>query len=65
MKIITMDGQVHTLGNNTMESPGYDLTALMNGSEGMLAIITEIRVLLRVRPPVARVILAAFVDRDL
>ena len=60
MKIITMDGQVHTLGNNTMESPGYDLTALMNGSEGMLAIITEIRVLLRVKPPVARVILAAF-----
>ncbi|MDX2476824.1 MAG: FAD-linked oxidase C-terminal domain-containing protein [Gammaproteobacteria bacterium] len=62
MKIITMDGQVHTLGNNTMESPGYDLTALMNGSEGMLAIITEIRVLLRVKPPVARVILAAFDD---
>jgi glycolate oxidase len=62
LKIITMDGQVLTLGNNTLESPGYDLMAIMNGSEGMLAIITEIRVRLRVKPPSARVLLAAFDD---
>ena len=62
MRIITMDGQVHQLGNNTMESPGYDLMAILTGSEGMLGIITEIRVQLRVKPPVARVMLAAFDD---
>ena len=62
LKVITIDGHVHTLGNNTLESPGYDLTALMNGSEGMLAMITEIRVRLRVKPPIVRVILAAFDD---
>ncbi len=62
LKIITMDGHVHTLGNNTLESPGYDLMAILNGSEGMLAIITEIRVRLRVKPPSARVMLAAFDD---
>jgi len=32
LKIITMEGQVLTLGNNTLESPGYDLLAIMNGS---------------------------------
>ncbi len=62
LKIITMEGQVLTLGNNTLESPGYDLLAILNGSEGMLAIITEIRVRLRVKPPSARVMLVAFDD---
>jgi glycolate oxidase len=62
MKIITMDGQILSLGNNTLEPPGYDLMAILTGSEGMLAIITEIRVRLRVTPPVARVMLAAFDD---
>ena len=62
MKIITMDGQILSLGNNTLEPPGYDLMAILTGSEGMLAIITEIRVRLRVTPPVARVLLAAFDD---
>ena len=62
LKIITMEGQLIELGNNTLEAPGYDLMAILTGSEGMLAIITEIRVRLRVKPPVARVILAAFDD---
>ena len=62
MKIITIDGQIQNLGNNTLESPGYDLMAILTGSEGMLAIITEIRVQLRVKPPIARVMLAAFDD---
>jgi glycolate oxidase len=62
MRIITMDGHVHQLGSNTMEAPGYDLMAILTGSEGMLGIITEIRVQLRVKPPAARVMLAAFND---
>jgi glycolate oxidase len=62
LKVITMQGHVITLGNNTLEAPGYDLMAILNGSEGMLAIITEVRVRLRVKPPSARVMLAAFDD---
>ncbi len=60
LKIITMDGQIHKLGSNTLESPGYDLLATMNGSEGMLGIITEIRVRLLVKPQTAQVMLIAF-----
>ena len=62
LKVITMEGHVVSLGNNTLEAPGYDLMAILNGSEGMLAIITEVHVRLRVKPPSARVMLAAFDD---
>lgn len=62
LKIITMDGEVLVLGNNSLESEGYDTLAILNGSEGMLAIITEVRVRLLVKPPTARVMLVAFDD---
>ena len=43
-------------------APGYDLLALINGSEGLLAVITEITVKLLPKPQLAQVALAAFDD---
>jgi glycolate oxidase len=57
-----MDGELVTLGGKTLDSPGYDLLALMNGSEGMLGVIVEITVKLLPKPESARVLLAAFDD---
>ncbi len=62
LKMVTMEGELLTIGAETLDSPGYDLLALMTGSEGMLGIIVEVTVKLLPRPERAQVILAAFDD---
>ncbi len=60
VKIITVEGELVTLGASALDSPGYDLLGLIAGSEGMLGIIVEIVVRLLPRPETVNVILAAF-----
>ena len=62
LKIITIDGELMTIGGSGLDSPGYDLLALMTGSEGMLAVIVEVTVKLLPKPERAQVLLAAFDD---
>ena len=62
LKIITMDGELVTIGGSGLDSPGFDLLALMTGSEGMLGVIIEVTVKLLPIPQRAQVILAAFDD---
>jgi len=62
LKIVTVDGELLTIGSETLDSPGYDLLALMTGSEGMLGIIVEVTVKLLATPERAQVVLAAFDD---
>jgi len=58
--IVTIDGERIEIGNKALDSSGYDLLALLNGSEGMLGVVVEIVVKLLVKPPATKVILAAF-----
>lgn len=60
LKIITIDGELMTIGSCAFDSAGYDLLALMTGSEGLLGIIVEITVKLLPVPESAQVLLAAF-----
>lgn len=60
LKIITAQGELVELGGLGLDNPGYDLLALLNGSEGLLGIIVEVTVKLLVQPPVAKVVMAAF-----
>ena len=62
LKVLTIEGDELTIGCNALDSPGYDLLALLTGSEGLLAIITEVTVKLLPLPAVAKVILASFDD---
>jgi glycolate oxidase len=62
LKIVTIDGELITIGSHGLDSPGYDLLALMTGSEGMLGIIVEVTVKLLPKPERAQVLLAAFDD---
>ncbi len=62
LEILTIDGEALTIGSDALDAPGFDLLALLTGSEGLLAIITEITVKLLPKPAVAKVILAAFDD---
>ncbi|WP_455208225.1 FAD-linked oxidase C-terminal domain-containing protein [Kaarinaea lacus] len=62
LKVVTIDGDIITIGGSGFDAPGYDVLALMTGSEGMLGIIVEITVKLLPKPEYAQVILAAFDD---
>lgn len=62
LKVLTIDGDELTIGCDAFDSPGYDFLALLTGSEGMLAIITEITVKLLPIPSVAKVMMASFDD---
>lgn len=62
IKIVTAAGELLTIGTQALDSPGYDLLALMTGSEGLLGIIVEVTVKLLPKPERAQVILAAFDD---
>jgi glycolate oxidase len=62
LEVITMQGDHLTIGSDALDSPGYDLLALMTGSEGLLGVITEITVKLLPKPEAAKVMLAAFDD---
>ncbi len=60
LEVITIDGERLTIGSDALDAPGYDLLALMTGSEGLLAVIVEITVRLLPKPERAQVVLAAF-----
>jgi glycolate oxidase len=60
LKVITADGELLTIGGQSLDAPGYDLLALMTGSEGMLGIVVEVTVRLLPVPQRAQVMLAAF-----
>ena len=62
LKILTMDGELLELGGKTLDAPGYDLLALLHGSEGLLGVIVEVTVKLLPKPERAQVVLAAFSD---
>src|SRR5439155_7779280 len=59
---VLITGEVVEFGGDALDSPGYDLLALINGSEGLLAVITEVTVKLLPKPHLAQVALAAFDD---
>ncbi len=58
----TIDGEAVDFGSEALDSPGYDLLALAIGSEGLLAVTTEVTVKLLPKPETARVVMASFDD---
>ncbi|MBI4756625.1 MAG: FAD-binding protein [Betaproteobacteria bacterium] len=62
VRAVTLDGEALELGSAALDAPGFDLLALIHGSEGLLAVITEITVRLTPRPETAQVVMAAFDD---
>ncbi|MEK7844760.1 MAG: FAD-binding protein, partial [Pseudomonadota bacterium] len=62
LRVLTIDGECLEIGGESLDSAGYDLLALMTGSEGMLGIVTEITVKLIPVPEKAQLVMAAFDD---
>jgi len=58
----TASGEPITFGSEALDVSGYDLLNVLVGSEGMLAVITEVTVKLVPKPMLARCIMASFDD---
>jgi glycolate oxidase len=57
-----MDGEPVDFGSAALDAAGLDLISVIVGSEGMLAVITEVTVKLVPKPQLARCIMASFGD---
>ena len=62
IKGFTASGEPVEFGSEALDSPGLDLLAVVIGSEGMLAVATEVTVRLVPKPLLARCIMASFDD---
>ncbi len=60
LRVVLMTGEIVELGSDALDAPGYDLLALMIGSEGLLGIVTEVTVKLTPKPQLAQVAMASF-----
>jgi len=64
VRAVLITGEIVEFGADALDAPGYDLLALATGSEGLLAVITQITVKLLPKPQFAQVALAAFDDLE-
>ena len=62
LRVATIEGEIVEIGSDALDAPGYDLLALMTGSEGLLGVVTEVTVKLLPDPEFAQVVMAAFDD---
>ena len=60
VRALTAAGEVLEFGGRALDCPGLDLLAVIVGSEGMLAVTTEVTVKLVPLPQLARCIMASF-----
>jgi glycolate oxidase len=60
LKAVLMNGEIIDVGGDYLDSPGYDFLALLVGSEGQLAFVTEATVRLLRTPESARPMLLGF-----
>src|SRR5690606_5819392 len=59
-ELVLIDGQVVRLGGRHLDAGGYDLLALVCGSEGLLGVVTEVTVRILKKPETARAVLVGF-----
>ena len=60
LEVVTIEGDILRLGGKFMDSAGYDLLGLMIGSEGLLAVVTEVTVRILTKPETSRAMLVGF-----
>ena len=60
LELVLPDGEVVRIGSKHGDAPGYDLCGLLVGSEGTLALVTEITVKLSPKPESVKTLLAIF-----
>ena len=64
LQLVLPDGQIKRVGGKLGDSLGYDLCGLLVGSEGTLALVTEITAKLSKKPEAVKTLLAVFESVD-
>ena len=64
LEMVTIDGEVVRLGGKHLDAAGYDLLGVMVGSEGLLAVVTEVTVRILPKPTAARALLIGFPSNE-
>jgi glycolate oxidase len=65
LKLVTVEGEVIDIGGAHLDAAGYDWLGLLTGSEGQLAVVTEVTVRILRGPEGARAMLAAFRSNEI
>ena len=65
LRIVTVEGEILDIGGHHLDAAGYDWLGLLTGSEGQLAIVTEVIVRILRGPEGARAMLAAFRSNEI
>lgn len=60
IEVVLPDGTVVTTGGREIDLPGYDLTGLLTGSEGTMALVTKINIRLMRKPELVKTVLAIY-----
>jgi len=60
LEVVLISGEVIRLGGTSLDQPGYDLLGILGGSEGLLAVVTEVTVRLLRKPETAQALLLGF-----
>jgi glycolate oxidase len=60
LRVVTIEGDIIDIGGAHLDAAGYDWLGLLTGSEGMLAVVTEVTVRILRGPEGARAMLAGF-----
>jgi glycolate oxidase len=59
-ELVLMNGEVLRLGGKHLDAAGFDLLGLITGSEGLLAVVTEVTVRILQKAECARAVLVGF-----
>jgi glycolate oxidase len=60
LEVVLADGTVLETGGPELDLPGYDLTGLLTGSEGTMALVTRVTLRLMRKPEAVKTILAVY-----
>ncbi len=60
VEMVLPDGEIVEFGGKTLDHPGYDLTGLVVGSEGLLGIVTKVTLKIIKKPEAVKTLLASF-----
>ncbi|MED5573405.1 MAG: FAD-linked oxidase C-terminal domain-containing protein, partial [Pseudomonadota bacterium] len=60
LEMVMIDGEIIRLGGKHLDSGGYDILGVLTGSEGLLAVVTEVTVRILRSPETARALLIGF-----
>jgi glycolate oxidase len=64
LEMVLPDGSVVETGGKELDQAGYDLTGLLTGSEGTMALVTKITVRLMRKPEMVKTVLAIYDAAD-